>query len=178
MASEVFGCGTWDLVPWQGIEHGHPTLGACSHSHWTTREVPNFIFFYRKSLYTDSFTKYIISLLNVLILKNWNVDLGFLGAIYSDNQLSKVVLCCCYLGSKLCPILCDPVDYSPPGSSVCGISPGKTTRVDCHFQLQGIFLTRGLTHICVSCTAGGFPPRWAISKSLWVAVTRAFSHSG
>ena len=51
-----------------GIGHGHAALGACRHSPWATREAPNFPF-YRKSLYTDSFTKYIISLLNVLILK-------------------------------------------------------------------------------------------------------------
>ena len=31
---------------------------------------------------------------------------------------------------------------------------GKNTEVDCHFLLQGIFLTRDQTH--VSCIAGGF----------------------
>ena len=36
--------------------------------------------------------------------------------------------------------LCDPVDCSPPGSSVLGDSPGKNTRVGCHALLQGIFL--------------------------------------
>ena len=29
-------------------------------------------------------------------------------------------MCCC-LVAKLCPILCDPMDYSLPGSSVLGI---------------------------------------------------------
>ena len=29
------------------------------------------------------------------------------------------------LVSQLCPTLCDPMDYSPPGSSVCGISQGR-----------------------------------------------------
>ena len=43
------------------------------------------------------------------------------------------------------PILCDPTDYSLPGSSVHGIknSPAKNTGVDCHSLLQGIFLTQG-----------------------------------
>ena len=41
-------------------------------------------------------------------------------------------------------ILCDPLDYSPPGSSVHGNSPGKNTGVGCHALLQGIFLTQGL----------------------------------
>ena len=39
--------------------------------------------------------------------------------------------------------LCDPVDYSPPGSSVHGDAPGKNTGVSCHALLQGIFPTQG-----------------------------------
>ena len=35
-----------------------------------------------------------------------------------------------------CPTLCDPIDGSPPGSPVPGISPGKNTGVGCHFLLQ------------------------------------------
>ena len=42
------------------------------------------------------------------------------------------------------PTLCDPVDCSPPGSSIHGIFPGKNTGVGCHFLLQGIFPTWGL----------------------------------
>ena len=40
------------------------------------------------------------------------------------------------------PTLWDPMDYSPPGSSV-GDSPGKHTEVGCHFLLQELFLTQG-----------------------------------
>ena len=47
------------------------------------------------------------------------------------------------LVSQLCPILCNPMDYSPPGSSVHGDSPGKFTGVGCHALLQGIFPTQG-----------------------------------
>ena len=39
---------------------------------------------------------------------------------------------------------CDPMDFSPPGSSVHGDFPGKNTGVGCHFLLQGIFPTQGL----------------------------------
>ena len=39
--------------------------------------------------------------------------------------------------------LCDPMDCSPPGSSVHEDSPGKNTRVGCHAPLQGIFSTQG-----------------------------------
>ena len=31
-----FHCAMWDLVPWLGIEHGLPTLGMWSLSHWAT----------------------------------------------------------------------------------------------------------------------------------------------
>ena len=48
------------------------------------------------------------------------------------------------LVTKSCLSLCDPTDYSPPGSSVHGDSPGKNTGVGCHVLLQGIFPTQGV----------------------------------
>ncbi|KAI4548663.1 hypothetical protein MG293_000993 [Ovis ammon polii] len=51
------------------------------------------------------------------------------------------------LSTLVCYIMsdsCDPVDCSPPGSSVHGDSPGKNTGVGCHALLQGIFLTQGI----------------------------------
>ena len=39
--------------------------------------------------------------------------------------------------------LCDPMDYSLPGSSVNGDSPGKKSGVGCCTLLQGIFPTQG-----------------------------------
>ena len=33
---QILGCGTWDLVPWPGIELGPPALGEWSLSHWAT----------------------------------------------------------------------------------------------------------------------------------------------
>ena len=39
--------------------------------------------------------------------------------------------------------VCNPMDYSPPGSSVHGDSPGKNTRVGCLALLQGIFPRQG-----------------------------------
>ena len=44
---------------------------------------------------------------------------------------------------QLCPTLCNPIDYSPLGTSVHGIFPGKNTGVGCHSLLQGIFPTQG-----------------------------------
>ena len=42
-----------------------------------------------------------------------------------------------------CPTLWDPMDCSPPGSSVHGDSPGKNTVVSCHLFFQWIFPTQG-----------------------------------
>ena len=50
-----------------------------------------------------------------------------------------------------CPTLCDPMDCSPPGSSVHGDSPGKNTGVGCHALLQGIFLTQGSNRCLLQC---------------------------
>ena len=50
------------------------------------------------------------------------------------------VLC---LVSQLCLTLCDPIDCSPPGSSVHRDSPGKNTGVGSRSLLQGIFPTQG-----------------------------------
>ena len=45
---------------------------------------------------------------------------------------------------QLCPTLFNPMNCSPPGSSVHGDSPGNNTGDSCHAFLQGIFPTQGL----------------------------------
>ena len=45
--------------------------------------------------------------------------------------------------SQSCPTLCNPMDFSPPGSSVHGDSPVKNTGVGCHSLLQGILPSQG-----------------------------------
>ena len=47
------------------------------------------------------------------------------------------------LVAQSCPTPCDPMDCSPPGSSVHGDSPGKNTGVGCRALLQGIFPIQG-----------------------------------
>ena len=56
-----------------------------------------------------------------------------------------------YLYAQSCLTLCDPMDCSPPGSSVHGDSPGKNTEVGSHFLLQGIFLTQGSNPRLLHC---------------------------
>ena len=45
--------------------------------------------------------------------------------------------------AQSCLILCNPIDCSPPGSSVHRDSPGKNTGVGCHVLPQGTFPTQG-----------------------------------
>ena len=79
------------------------------------------------------------------------------------------------LVAQSCPTLCDPMDYSPPGSSVHGAFPGKNTGVGCHALLQGIFLTLGY-NLCLLCLLhwqAGFSPLAHPGKpNLWKALCK------
>ena len=68
----------------------------------------------------------------LFIIGDWNANVG------SQETPGKSEV------SQSCLTLCDPIDCSPPGSSVHGIFPGMNTGVGCHFLLQGIFPTQGL----------------------------------
>ena len=68
-----------------------------------------------------------------------------------------MLLCLCSLSIRLCPTLCDPMDWSPLGSSVHGIFP---TRI---LEWVVIFFTRGSSQprdracvFCVCHNAGRF----------------------
>ena len=64
--------------------------------------------------------------------------------------------------TQLCLTLCDPMDCSPPGSSVHEIL-GKNTGVGCHSLLQGIFPTQGLNLGLLRCKQILYPePRGII----------------
>ena len=58
------------------------------------------------------------------------------------SYLSKTALWCLKV-TQLCPTLCNPMGYSPSGSSVHRDSLGKNTGVGCHALLQGIFPIQG-----------------------------------
>ena len=63
--------------------------------------------------------------------------------------------CYCFV-IKLCPTLCDLMDYSLPGFSVHGISQQEYWS-GFHFLLQESFQTQGSNpSLCVSCIAGRF----------------------
>ena len=62
-----------------------------------------------------------------------------------------VILGYACLVPQLCPTLSDPLDCSPPGSSVHGDSPDKNTGVGCHALLQGIFPILGSNPDLLHC---------------------------
>ena len=73
------------------------------------------------------------------------MDLEVISKLLLMQTLLQRTLCSPSLHAVLCLVaqscltLCDPMDCSPPGSSVHGDSPGKNTGVGCHALLQGIF---------------------------------------
>ena len=64
--------------------------------------------------------------------------------IYNSHTIKFTHLMCGSEVTQSCPTLCDSMDCSPPGFSIWGF-PGKNTGVGCHFLLQGIFPTQGLS---------------------------------
>ena len=79
------------------------------------------------------------------------IHIGLLVAVAAAAAAAKSL--------QSCPTLCDPIDGSPPGSSVPGIlqartlewvSTDKNTGVGSHSLLQGIFPTQG-TDQCLLC---------------------------
>ena len=77
-------------------------------------------------------------------------------SVFAVQQSESVILLLyCLISSVLSDSL-QPMDCSPPGSSI----PGKNIGVGCHTLLQGIFLTQGLnlSLLClVHWQAGSLP---------------------
>ena len=68
-------------------------------------------------------------------------------------SLYKCMYCCC-LVSKSCPALCDPLDCSPPGSSVYGISQARILGWVAISFFRGSSQPRDQT--CAPCMASRF----------------------
>ena len=66
-----------------------------------------------------------------------------LSQLEEQEKCHEKELCILAKSLESCPTLCNPMDYSLPGPSVHGDSPGKNTRVGCNALLQGTFLTQG-----------------------------------
>ena len=72
---------------------------------------------------------------------------------WASSRATFAGLC---LVTQSCPTLCDPVVCSPPGPSVHGDSPSKSTGVSCHALLQATFPSRLKTW----CTGSGVHSQW------------------
>ena len=87
------------------------------------------------------------------------------------------MICVLCLIAQLCPTFCDPMDCSPPGSSIHGDSPGKNIGVSCHELLQGIFPTQGPNPGLLRC-------RWILyhlshqGRGTYVKPSSAFLYPG
>ena len=58
--------------------------------------------------------------------------------------------------AQLYPTICDPMDCSPPGSSVHGILQARRLEWICHFLFQGIFPTQGSNRHLLPLSGGFF----------------------
>ena len=91
----------WDLVAWPGIKPGPPALGAWRLSHWNTREGP-------PNMFLEEIHQIILSDHATPPSIPWETAAAAAKSIQS------------------CPTLCDPIDGSPPGSTVPGILQART----------------------------------------------------
>ena len=88
-------------------------------------------------------------------IQNGHVNIGREGKGGTNwkSSVDKHTLCCC-LVTKSCLTLCDPMNYSPPSSSVHGISQARILRwVAISFSRES---SQSRDWNRVSCLAGGF----------------------
>ena len=64
-------------------------------------------------------------------------------SVVHEPRTSLCTSCAVCLVAQSCPTLCNPMDCSPPGSSVHGDSPGKNTEMGFHVPFQRMFPTQG-----------------------------------
>ena len=72
-------------------------------------------------------------------------------------------LCLCVLVTQLCPTLCNPMDYSLPGSSVHGISPARVLKWVVISFSRGSSWSRDWTW--VSCIGRGILYHWTTREA-------------
>ena len=103
-----------------------------------------------------------IHLSSLMLLLFWKCTPPGSQGVCSLTEGGRAGLCCA--GLSLSPgRVSDPMDCSPPGSSVPGDSPGRNTGEGCHALLQGIFLTQDQTQ--VPCTAGALFTIWTTREA-------------
>ena len=66
----------------------------------------------------------------------------YMNGFKTCDTVPLIYMCGCLVAQSR-PSLWDPMDCSPPGSSVHENSPGQNSGVGCHALFQGIFPTQG-----------------------------------
>ena len=80
-------------------------------------------------------------------------------------------VCMCAKLLQLCPILCDPIDYSPPGFSVHGTLQARILGWVAMSSSRGSSQPRDRTcDSCISCISGRLY-HWAIWEAPWGLVS-------
>ena len=81
--------------------------------------------------------------------------------------------------AQSCPTFCDPMDCSPPGSSVHGIFPGKGTGVGCHWSKH--ICIEYVSTYCQVTNPSSHPPTLSRGKALPISIPtntwRLFPHN-
>ena len=111
-----------------------------------------------------------------LMVKIYWILINIVRIILQKTYAVSISCTCAVLSRSVASDPCDPMDCSPPSSSVQGDSPGKNTRVGCCALLQGIFLPQGLNLGLLQC-------RWIIyhlshqrSPQLYISSVQSLSH--
>ena len=163
MGTPSLNCGMWGLVPWPGNKLRLPALGAQSLSRWTTREVleSRTIWLRVNALVSGAF----LGRKGESISAIWEGDETIM-IVLSQACVCVCVCACvsvCLLVTQSCQTLCDPMDCSPPGSSVHRIFQARILEWVAIPFSEGVSWPRDQTR--VSCTAGRFFTPWATEEA-------------
>ena len=89
------------------------------------------------------------------------------GIIRNSCWVDNMCVCVCAQSLQSCLTLCDPVDYSSPGSSVLGILQARILEWVAMPSFRGSSQPRDQTHVsCISCISSGFFAHWATWEAL------------
>ena len=72
-----------------------------------------------------------------------NVSKGTVGTVVHFKKISHTCVCVCSV-TQSCLTLCNPMDYSPPGSSVHGMFQARIPEWLAISHFRGIFSTQRL----------------------------------
>ena len=109
---------------------------------------------------------FLASLLGMWDLNSLTMDRTLAPCISKSNLnhwTARKVPCCSCSVAQSCLTLCEPVNCSPPGSSVHGISQARILEWVAISSCRGSSRPRDPTH--VSCTGRWIPYHWAIREA-------------